>query len=185
MVGFNLNILQISGPYGTYYDTLNDDSGKIAELLNTTIPNLTFWTQTNWHAALQSAYAASMPAGNGNLDYHDYVPDMVVLVTDGDPTRHLNANGSVSSDGDSNNHASFAANAANLARELGVQDVIGVLVNNLNNNASVNRLASVVGGTKWDGQFPGNAEVADYFAGSFASSVASSSRSPHVSAAVP
>jgi hypothetical protein len=48
-----------------------------------------------------------------------------------------------------------------------VQDVIGVLVNNANDSGSVARLASVVGGTKWNGQFPGNAAVADYFAGSF------------------
>ena len=165
VVGFNENIRQISGPYGTYYDTLNDSSGKMAQLVNTTIPGLSFSGSTNWHAAIQSAYA--VPAAGGDLEYHDYVPDMVVFVTDGDPTRHLNPDGSVSSSGDANAHATYAANAANLARELGVQDVIGVLVNNANDSASVNRLASVVGGTKWDGQFPGNAEVADYFAGSF------------------
>lgn len=175
VVGFSANVSQISGPYGTYYDTLNDDSGKMAQLLNpststsipanSTIARLQFGGSTNWHAAIQSAYG--IPTGSGDLSYHDYVPDMVVFVTDGDPTRHLNTNGTVSSTGSYNDHATYAANAANLARELGVQDVIGVLVNNANSTDSVNRLASVVGGTKWDGQFPGNAEVADYFAGSF------------------
>lgn len=165
VVGFNHNIRQISGPYGEYYDTLNDDSGKMASLVGSTIPGLSFGGSTNWHAAIQSSYA--VPTSSGDLEYHDYVPDMVVFVTDGDPTRHLNADGTVSSSGDYNSHASYAATSANLARELGVQDVIGVLVNNANSTSSVNRLASVVGGTKWDGEFPGNAEVADYFAGSF------------------
>ncbi len=166
--GFGNGLKQISGPYGTYYDTLNDSSGKMAQLLNTTIPALQFNEWTNWHAGIQSAYG--VPAANGNFSYHDYVPDMVVFVTDGDPTRHLTETGA-SSDAPGttayDTHAAYAANAANLARELGVQDVIGVLVSNANSTGSVNRLASVVGGTKWDGQFPGNAAVADYFAGSF------------------
>lgn len=165
VVGFTNNIRQISGPYGTYYDTLNDSSGKMAELVDTTIPALSFGGSTNWHAAIQSAYG--IPTSSGDLEYHDYVPDLLVFVTDGDPTRHLNNDGTVSSTGSYNDHASYAATSANLARELGVQDVIGVLVNNANDSNSVSRLASVVGGTKWNGQFPGNAEVADYFAGSF------------------
>ena len=168
VVGFGNSVKQISGPYGTYYDTLNDSTGKMAQLINTTIPALQFNEWTNWHAGIQSSYA--MPTSSGDLDYHDYVPDLVVFVTDGDPTRHLTSTGA-STDSPGTNaydtHASYAATSANLARELGVQDVIGVLVNNANSTGSVNRLASVVGGTKWDGQFPGNAEVADYFAGSF------------------
>ncbi len=164
IVGFSDDIKQISGPYGTYYDTLNDDAAARERRSIDTIPDLNFGGWTNWHAAIQSAYG--VPSSSGDLDYHDYVADMVVFVTDGDPTRHLNSDGTVSSSGDENNHATYAANAANLARELGVQDVIGVLVGNPS-SASVNRLASVVGGTKWDGEFPGNAEVADYFAGSF------------------
>lgn len=139
---------------------------------------------TNWEVAIMASYAVPKDwheiDGNGDnrtkdrsdLEYLDAVPDLVVLLTDGEPTRRLD---------DQYNYLDFssssaaldlvtarAAEKANLAREFGVSDIVGVLVGDTDN---VEKLADVVGGTAWNA-LPtsdpnSNAQVADYFAADF------------------
>lgn len=195
VIGFDEWIEPLSGPIGEYYDTLNDADGKMAYLLNTVLPGMDGVSGstpfafrphaggTNWEVAIQAAYATpsyweeidgyglgdDLNKDRSDLEYLDYIPDLVVFITDGDPTFRQDSKGNYYRDdngGDTN--AARTATAANLARQFGVTDLIGVYVSNSSSNASVQRLASVVGGTAWNKQFPGNADVADYFAGSFA-----------------
>ena len=183
IVSFDRWLEPIGGPPGTFFDTLNDSSGRLAELQSnrsdvTTIANFPFQPHTsgtNWELGIMSSYA--MPANwetgpnsqnasspdRSNLEYHDYVPDLVVFVTDGNPSVNLNS----SANWYWNSSPNSAVAAANTARELGVTDIIGVMVNNTSNESSINRLGSVVGGVRWDGNLPGNAAEADYYAGNF------------------
>lgn len=140
---------------------------------------------THWEAALYSAFA--MPRDwqeidgtdddrtkdRSDLEYLATVPDLVVMITDGQPTRRFDERfnyTNFNADGDNHQRVTDqAAAAANLAREFGVEDVVGVLVGSTNN---VGKLEQVVGGTAWNG-LPGsdpnsNADLADYFAADFA-----------------
>lgn len=198
--GFDEWIEPLSGPIGDFYDTLNDDGGHMARLLNTVIPGMNgvdggpsgdpisafpfrpHAGGTNWEVAIQASYA--LPVGwedidgygqgddlsidRSDLEYLDFVPDLVVFITDGDPTFRQDDLGNYFRDDDGEDvNAARTATVANRARQFGVTDLIGVYVNNSSSAASVQRLASVVGGTPWNNQFPGNADVADYFAGDF------------------
>lgn len=194
VIGFDEWIEPLSGPIGDYYDTLNDDDGKMAYLLNTVLPGMDGVSGsspfafrphaggTNWEVAIQASYA--LPVGwedidgygqgddltvdRSDLEYLDFIPDLVVFITDGDPTFRQDDLGNYERDDDGGDfNAARTATAANRARQFGVTDLIGVYVNNSSSAASIARLASVVGGTPWNNQFPGNADVADYFAGEF------------------
>ena len=83
-----------------------------------------------------------------------------------------------------NHHASFAATSANLARELGVQDVIGVLVGDPS-SASVIDSPPSWAAPSGTANSPATPKSPTTSQGASASSAASSSRSRHASAAVP
>lgn len=194
VVGFDEWIEPLSGPIGDYYDTLNDADGKMAYLLTTVLPGMDGVSGstpfafrphaggTNWEVAIQASYALptdweeingygsgdDLTKDRSDLEYLDYIPDLVVFITDGDPTFRLDELGNYHRDDDGGDtNAARTAAAANRARQFGVTDLIGVYVNNSSSSASIARLATVVGGTAWNNNFPGNADVADYFAGSF------------------
>lgn len=187
------------GQVGVYFDLLNDPEGTADFLTDTVFPGMdglrntsrpygfgphsqgNMGGGTNWEIALMSSFATPKDwhehTGNSDnrtkdrsdIEYHDSIPDMVVLLTDGNPNRRLDEQYNYLDfmyDGD-NQHTRVtnqARDMANVAREFGVKDVVGVLVGA---TTYEDRLATVVGGTAWDGGNPGNAAVADYFATDF------------------
>ncbi len=124
---------------------------------------------TNWEDAWFMTYKRSdgTPYGVDN-------PELVVFITDGQPTLQRTAAGGSAGAGASD-AANLARTQAEDARRAGAR-TIGVMVGNVSNNATyVEYLTRVVGTKVWDGSVAsngtvvvGNAATADLFKGSFA-----------------
>ena len=123
---------------------------------------------TNWEDGLWNVFRDD--AGN---PYGTELPDLVVFITDGEPTRVRNGAGG--SNGAGNQEAAnAAASIADLGRSQGAR-VIGVMVGNKAGNPTyVDYLKDVVGALEWTGSVAGdgsvdvgNAVTADFFTGSF------------------
>lgn len=189
VVGFDGWVEPLPNDPGVYFDLLNDDASAL-NLINTVFPGMILggaysWNPnvpaTNWEVALMSSYAVpndweeiSRTYDGGDedrteLEYHDVVPEMVVFITDGLPNYVLDDNFNYASS-DRSTATGQAAGVANIAREFGVQEIVGVLVGDTSSSyveEAVESIRAVVGGTEWDGALPGNAAVANYFAADF------------------
>lgn len=129
------------------------------------------WDQTgsgtNWEDGIHAAFMQDAPGSPllGDL------PELVVLITDGQPTRGRNPDGSPTGELGAGPARDRAKAVAAQGRDTGAR-VIGVLVGRESTkSAPVNNLKAVVGSVPWDGTGPddvGNAATADYFTGSFA-----------------
>ncbi|MFN3256568.1 MAG: type II secretion system protein J [Ilumatobacter sp.] len=125
---------------------------------------------TNWEDGIYSVFFD----GATGQPYNSFQPDLVVFITDGQPSLVRNADGTP---GGANGRTATdrAAAVANAGRSQGAR-VIGVMVGNAANNATYRGyLQDVVGGTVWNGSVApdgtinvGNAVAADFFSGAFA-----------------
>lgn len=119
---------------------------------------------TNWEDGIYQAFRT--PGGQ----LHNQLPELVVFITDGAPTRGRNADGSPTGEIGNNAARDRAIVAAGEGRDTGAR-IIGVIVGNAaNQSGPTNTLKAVVGNVGWNGTGPdnvGNAAAADYFAGSF------------------
>ena len=114
---------------------------------------------TNWDAAL---WAATRDAGGNKLPAAQ-LPNLVILITDGEPNAIL---GPIQTD-TQEQAVTAAMSRADEVRADGI-DLVGVGVGLVFSSATaVTNLKSVVGTTGWDGGSPGNAASADVFVGGF------------------
>ena len=130
---------------------------------------------TNWEDGLFNVFfenATGQP-------YNSYQPDLVVFITDGQPSWIRGSGGApveaAGSEAQKERTATDAAKIiANKGRSQGAR-VIGIMVGDKSNNQTyVNYLKEVVGTNEWDGRVNndgsidvGNAVSADFFTGSF------------------
>ena len=125
---------------------------------------------TNWEDGLYNVFYD----GVTGQPYNSFQPDLVVFITDGQPTYRRAGDGSPTQVGD-RAAADAAAVIANAGRSQGSR-IIGVMVGNSANNSTYRGyLKDVVGGNEWNGSVAsngtinvGNAVAADFFRGSFA-----------------
>ncbi len=148
--------------YGTYFSVLTPGTSAITTAKNA-VNALNIGGSTNWEDPLWRATRTNA----GVL--HASQPELIVFVTDGDPTRartypsNYNSMSQTAKDAYLTNQAFLAADLAraNEAR------VIGILVGDAATRpASVARLKTVVGQTVWNGTSGtdvGNAATADFF----------------------
>lgn len=122
---------------------------------------------TNWEDGLYNVF---YDATTGQ-PHNSFQPDLVVLITDGQPGLRRDGSGGVTSSGGSSAAAQAAAEVADEGRTQGSR-VIGVLVGGQSTNTGL--LEQVVGSNAWSGSVRpdgsldvGNAVAADYFASSF------------------
>jgi len=148
--------------YGTYFSVVDKGSAQITAA-KAAINSMPFGGSTNWEDPL---YLTTR--NNAGTPYTN-LPELIVLVTDGDPNLIRNAPwnwGYLSSAYQMSTATSAAATAANYARERNGR-VIGILIGDaVHNTASVDRLKQVVGKNAWSGTSStdvGNASTADYF----------------------
>ncbi len=148
--------------FGEYFSVLNSTDPDIAAAkaqINAMVIN----GGTNWEDPL---YRATRDGAGVN---HEFLPELVVFVTDGDPTAARSYPWNWNWMNTSERYAyatSVAVTAANYARERDAR-VIGILVGSATGRPdSVNRLKQVVGSVAWTGTSAtdiGNAATADYF----------------------
>lgn len=175
---------------GEYYDMLNDPNGTTQHLIDDVFEPMAtsgnpFDGGTNWEVAMMGTYAVpdrwaegdplSSSIDRSDIQHLEYIPDLVVFVTDGQPTVRLNNSMQAyyhpqywSRSSEINRNASEAAYHLNIARELGVDDVIGVLVGQEGDrNDARERFATVVGEVRWTPTNGVDPAEADYFEGDF------------------
>ena len=141
--------------YGTYFSVLTGGSAAITSA-KAAVNAMPINGRTNWEDPIYNATRD----GAGNP--HTLFPEIVVLVTDGDPNRIRNSSSNQSMPA----ATAAAATAANYATARGAR-MIGILVGDAATRpASVDRLKQVVGSVAWNGTSAtdiGNAAVAQYF----------------------
>lgn len=119
---------------------------------------------TNWEDGLYMAFRN--PSGALHAD----LPELVVLITDGAPTRGRNPDGTPTGEIGTNAARDRAVAVASDGRDTGAR-IIGVIVGAAaTQTGPTNNLKAVVGHVAWNGTGPdnvGNAAAADIFAGGF------------------
>ncbi len=123
---------------------------------------------TNWEDGLWNVFF-----DNAGQPHNSFQPDLVVFITDGQPTYVRAGDGSPTTAAEVA-AKNAAAQVANAGRSQGAR-IIGVMVGNQAGNPKyVGYLKDVVGGEEWDGSVAadgtvdvGNAVAADFFTGSF------------------
>jgi hypothetical protein len=102
-------------PGGAHDRAIGDAGGLTGPIPRTTgySEHARVGSGTNWEAGLATAQSLMDDARPG-------VPRVVVHVTDGVPTRHLNADGSVSDEGDTQQHVDQAAEVADAIKAQGI-----------------------------------------------------------------